>query len=214
MRLHLTQDLSVEVVDADDCTALSVTAELPVRAVAEVLVDAGIATSGEDGAVWLDIDELRRRAAPGGSGGWNERYASMIEYARGKGWLDEVAHSVRAHITTAGIPREPVAPAFDSRRLRDALGHFATGVTLVTAIDPTGQPTGFAVGSFTSVSLAPPLVAFLPARTSTTFPKGAPRRRSSGSRGRSRSATARSPTWLLTTARASTGSGPSRSRAT
>jgi flavin reductase (DIM6/NTAB) family NADH-FMN oxidoreductase RutF/DNA-binding IclR family transcriptional regulator len=168
MRLHLTQDLSVEVVDADDCTALSVTAELPAHAAAEVLVDAGIATAGEDAAVWLDIDELRMRAAPGGSDGWHQRYAAMIEYARGKGWLDEDAHSVRAHIATA----ENVTPrAFDSRRLRDVLGHFATGVTIVTAIDAAGEPTGFAVGSFTSVSLDPPLVAFLPARTSTTFPK-------------------------------------------
>jgi flavin reductase (DIM6/NTAB) family NADH-FMN oxidoreductase RutF len=172
MRIHLTQELSVEVVDADDCTALSVTADLPSHAAAaDVLIDAGLATSREDGAVWLDVDELRRLAAPGGSGGWNERYTAMIEYARGEGWLDEDGHAVRAHIAAAATSPEPVAPAFDSRRLRDVLGHFATGVTIVTAIDPAGEPTGFAVGSFTSVSLDPPLVAFLPARTSTTFPK-------------------------------------------
>jgi flavin reductase (DIM6/NTAB) family NADH-FMN oxidoreductase RutF len=165
MRLHLAHDSSVEVVDPDDCTALSVTTELPARALSEVLVGSGLATAMEDDAVWLDLEELRQRAAPGGSDGWDKRYASMIEYARGKGWLDEAGRSVRAHIA-----RESVA-AFDSRRLRDVLGHFPTGVTIITAIDEAGQPAGFAVGSFTSVSLDPPLVAFLPARSSTTFPK-------------------------------------------
>jgi flavin reductase (DIM6/NTAB) family NADH-FMN oxidoreductase RutF/DNA-binding IclR family transcriptional regulator len=165
MRLHLTHDSSVEVVDPDDCTALSVTTELPAQASGEALVASGLATAADDGAVWLDIDELRKRAAPGGSGGWDARYAAMIEYARGKGWLDESANSVRAHIA-----RQPAA-AFDSRRFRDVLGHFPTGVAIITAIDADGRPAGFAVGSFTSVSLDPPLVAFLPARSSTTFPK-------------------------------------------
>jgi flavin reductase (DIM6/NTAB) family NADH-FMN oxidoreductase RutF len=89
----------------------------------------------------------------------------------GWGWLNEEAPSMRAHSTPAGLPQQPSAPPFDGRRFRDVLGHFPTGVTIVTAIDPAGKPTGFAVGSFTSVSLDPPLVAFLPARSSTTFPK-------------------------------------------
>lgn len=59
---------------------------------------------------------------------------------------------------------------FDGREFRDVLGHFPTGVAVITAIGTDGQPCGMAVGSFTSVSLDPPLVAFLPARSSTTFP--------------------------------------------
>lgn len=51
---------------------------------------------------------------------------------------------------------------------RRVLGHHPTGVVLVTAI-VDGRPIGMVVGSFTSVSLAPPLVAYLPARTSKTF---------------------------------------------
>src|SRR5262245_51581431 len=50
------------------------------------------------------------------------------------------------------------APSFDGRALRHALGHFATGVTIVTTRTPDGQPTGVTVNSFTSVSLEPPLV--------------------------------------------------------
>ncbi len=51
--------------------------------------------------------------------------------------------------------------AFDPLRYRQVLGHFPTGVTVITgALD--GEPVGFTIGSFTSVSLDPPLVGFLP----------------------------------------------------
>jgi flavin reductase (DIM6/NTAB) family NADH-FMN oxidoreductase RutF len=56
-----------------------------------------------------------------------------------------------------------------AERLRAMLGHFATGVVVVTAPGPAG-PVGMAVNSFTSVSLDPPLVLFCAATTSTTWP--------------------------------------------
>jgi flavin reductase (DIM6/NTAB) family NADH-FMN oxidoreductase RutF len=59
----------------------------------------------------------------------------------------------------------------DPRHFRDVLGNYPTGVTVVTAIDESGAPAGMAVGSFTSVSLDPPLVAFLPDKSSSSFPK-------------------------------------------
>jgi flavin reductase (DIM6/NTAB) family NADH-FMN oxidoreductase RutF len=46
----------------------------------------------------------------------------------------------------------------DSRTLRDALGCFATGVTVVTCLTEAGTPAGLTVNSFTSVSLDPPLL--------------------------------------------------------
>lgn len=46
----------------------------------------------------------------------------------------------------------------DNRALRNALGRFATGVAVVTAIDPDGHPIGLTVNSFSAVSLNPPLV--------------------------------------------------------
>ena len=49
-------------------------------------------------------------------------------------------------------------PQNDSRALRNALGRFATGVTIVTAIDPDGHPIGLTVNSFSAVSLEPALV--------------------------------------------------------
>ncbi len=64
----------------------------------------------------------------------------------------------------------PVRSPVDGARFRQVLGHFPTGVTVVTAATPDG-PAGLAVGSFFSVSLDPPLVAFCAAKTSTSYPK-------------------------------------------
>jgi flavin reductase (DIM6/NTAB) family NADH-FMN oxidoreductase RutF len=48
--------------------------------------------------------------------------------------------------------------ATDPRAFRDALGQFATGVTIVTTSAADGTPIGLTANSFTSVSLEPPLV--------------------------------------------------------
>ncbi len=55
-------------------------------------------------------------------------------------------------------------------RFKDVLGHFATGVTIVTAMEAEG-PVGFTCQSFTSLSLDPPLVALAPSKSSTSWPK-------------------------------------------
>jgi 3-hydroxy-9,10-secoandrosta-1,3,5(10)-triene-9,17-dione monooxygenase reductase component len=55
------------------------------------------------------------------------------------------------------------------RRLRNVLGHFASGLTVITAATDRG-PAGFTCQSFSSLSLDPALVAFSPARTSSTWP--------------------------------------------
>ena len=60
--------------------------------------------------------------------------------------------------------------SLDGREFRRIMGHYPTGVCAVTALGAAG-PVGMVVGSFTSVSLDPPLVAFLPDRRSTTWPK-------------------------------------------
>lgn len=61
--------------------------------------------------------------------------------------------------------------SIDSRTFRDVLGHSPTSVAAVTALDASGAPIGMIVGTFTSVSLDPPLVGFLPDKSSTTFPR-------------------------------------------
>ena len=56
-----------------------------------------------------------------------------------------------------------------STKLRNAFGHFATGVTIITTRTPTGEPVGMTVNSFASLSLDPPLVLWSLARTSVNF---------------------------------------------
>jgi len=58
----------------------------------------------------------------------------------------------------------------DAGEFRATLGHFASGVVVVTAIHD-GRPTGFTCQSFFSLSLDPPLVAVAPGKSSTSWPK-------------------------------------------
>ena len=58
----------------------------------------------------------------------------------------------------------------DPMEYRTTLGTYPTGVVIVSA-DTADGPVGLAIGSFTSVSLDPPLVGFLPGKGSTTWPK-------------------------------------------
>ena len=60
--------------------------------------------------------------------------------------------------------------AIDTARYRQVLGHFTTGVTVVTS-DHADGPVGLAIGSFFSVSLEPPLVGFCPSKTSNSWPR-------------------------------------------
>ena len=55
--------------------------------------------------------------------------------------------------------------------MRDVLGHFATGVVVVTARAADDSLLGFTCQSFASLSLDPPLVSVAPARSSSTWPK-------------------------------------------
>ena len=63
------------------------------------------------------------------------------------------------------------AGGIDPTWFRQVLGQYPTGVSVVTGIAPDERPVGLVVGTFTSVSLDPPLVAFLPGRTSSSWPK-------------------------------------------
>lgn len=55
-----------------------------------------------------------------------------------------------------------------AREFRDVLGRYCSGVTVVTTVSG-GEPVGMTCQSFTSVSLDPPLVAFLPTKQSRAF---------------------------------------------
>ena len=63
--------------------------------------------------------------------------------------------------STARERTSRATPTFDTAKFRQVLGHFPTGVTVITAIND-GVPVGMAIGSFASLSLDPPAGAVLP----------------------------------------------------
>lgn len=63
-----------------------------------------------------------------------------------------------------------MGPVSDPADYRKVLGHVPTSVAIVTA-DGRSGPAGMTVGSFTSVSLDPPLIAFFVDRSSSTWPR-------------------------------------------
>jgi len=58
---------------------------------------------------------------------------------------------------------------FDPRELRNVLGQFATGVTVITTTDPAGNKVGLTANSYNSVSLDPPLILWSLARNSRSM---------------------------------------------
>lgn len=68
---------------------------------------------------------------------------------------------------SCGAKGETLVP---SDEYRNVLGHFCTGITVVTGVED-GRPAGFACQSFSAVSLDPPLVLICPGRESTSWPR-------------------------------------------
>jgi flavin reductase (DIM6/NTAB) family NADH-FMN oxidoreductase RutF len=60
--------------------------------------------------------------------------------------------------------------SIDQGEFRAVLGHFATGVALITGMHD-GRPAGLTCQSFFSLSLDPPMVALAPGRKSTSWPR-------------------------------------------
>ena len=63
------------------------------------------------------------------------------------------------------VTRDDVA----QRRLRSALGQYATGVAVVTTLAPDGGPVGLTINSFSSLSADPPLVLWCLRRDSASL---------------------------------------------
>lgn len=92
-------------------------------------------------------------------------------------YLRSVGAPTTAAASAGPLPRPALRAVGDDERapldpaeFRAVLGHFASGVTVITSPGEPG-PAGFACQSFASLSLDPPLVAFMVARTSTTWPR-------------------------------------------
>ena len=106
--------------------------------------------------------------------------ATAVRYLRAVGSSTAPAPRAGQDPGPAALPRPDLRAVREDERapvdpgvFRRVLGDFASGVTVVTAPaaeDETG-PAGFACQSFASLSLEPPLVSFMVARTSTSWPR-------------------------------------------
>jgi len=85
------------------------------------------------------------------------------------GRADAIVQAPGSAVAAAGSAQ--AAPGQEPARFRQVLGHFCTGVTIITTVDSGGRPAGFACQSFAALSLDPPLVLFCPSRTSATWPR-------------------------------------------
>ncbi|MFC9786324.1 hypothetical protein [Rhodococcus sp. NPDC127528] len=96
MIVVITENASIRLDDGDNFTELAVDAlGLSVEDVVGVAVSEGAGVVDGD-HLWIDIDFLRQRGR--GTEDWNGGFASMIDYAAGKGWTDAEGSRVRAHI--------------------------------------------------------------------------------------------------------------------
>jgi 3-hydroxy-9,10-secoandrosta-1,3,5(10)-triene-9,17-dione monooxygenase reductase component len=67
---------------------------------------------------------------------------------------------------------QPMAStSIDVARFREVLGHFASGVTVVTGLSEHREPIGFTCQAFAALSLDPPMVLLAPGKSSTTWPR-------------------------------------------
>lgn len=158
----------VAVREAEDLTRLHVRSTNPDPASdARLLAGAGLGVIDGDGAALLDVARLYRmvREVPGAldpGPGWG----AMLTYAERHGWTDPDRRHLRAHVVRGAREEEAAVPP---QLFREVLGHFASGVAVVTSSGAAG-PVGFSCQSFSSLSLDPPLVLVLPGRGSTSWP--------------------------------------------
>ena len=66
-------------------------------------------------------------------------------------------------------PATRAAQTIEPAHYREVMGHYPTGVAVVTGTSAEGEPIGMVVGTFSAVSMDPPLVGFMPTTTSGTY---------------------------------------------
>ncbi|MDE0578973.1 MAG: hypothetical protein OXI29_03775 [bacterium] len=71
-------------------------------AAAVAAFDGAAAASERDNHLWIDIAFVRELAGDAADAEWQAQFDSMLAYANSKGWIDEPANRVEAHIQPPG----------------------------------------------------------------------------------------------------------------
>ena len=86
--------------DPEDCAAFSVRVRGDRTALGPALESAGVGRLDGDEAL-IEVDAVRRLAAPQVGPSWEGDFAAMLSYAEGKGWMADAGRSIRAHVEDA-----------------------------------------------------------------------------------------------------------------
>ncbi|HEY7076109.1 MAG TPA: flavin reductase family protein [Solirubrobacteraceae bacterium] len=118
--------------------------------------------AGFDEHAWVRVETLRELAGEPAA-------AALLERARAGGWLDEATGAVRARCerrpaVAAAVEEDPTC---DRTVFREVVGHFATGVAVVTA-RRDGVDHGLTASAVASLSLEPPMLLVCLNRASVT----------------------------------------------
>jgi flavin reductase (DIM6/NTAB) family NADH-FMN oxidoreductase RutF len=113
---------------------------------------------------WVRVDAIRRLAG-------ERAAAALVARARAGGWLDERLGAVRARcerrLNGAATPAPVTDPTCDETVFREVVGHFATGVAVITA-RRGGRDYGMTASAVASLSLEPPMLLVCLNRASVT----------------------------------------------
>ncbi|WP_458106635.1 hypothetical protein M1D51_11930 [Arthrobacter sp. R3-55] len=89
---------SIALDEPDDCTKFKVSLAENARAALPELLSSSSAGRLDDDGVLVSVAWLKNECAGRIGMGWNYRFANMLVYAAGKGWLSDDGSHVRAHI--------------------------------------------------------------------------------------------------------------------
>ena len=89
----------IELVKPEDCKRFHVAARggSP-EALADALAEAGLGRLLPSGEAMVDTQAVRRMAEGRVPADWGDQFDAMLQYARGKGWLDDTGEAMQAHV--------------------------------------------------------------------------------------------------------------------
>lgn len=99
-----TDEPVVELKEPDDCRRFHVEARGGVTGLGEALQRVGVGRVLPSGDALIEIDSVRRLAAGRVPEDWDARFDAMLDYARGKGWVDEDGRAIQAHVEWQAPP--------------------------------------------------------------------------------------------------------------
>lgn len=140
------------------------------------LAPAGVVRFDEH--AWIRVSAIRELAGAAATDEWERSLRRMVDYARSHGWFDEELGAVRAHCErrlpdaddSAGAAQRPgmrEQEAIPPDRFREVIGHFASGVAVITA-QRDGTHYGMTASAVASLSLEPPMLLVCVNRESVT----------------------------------------------